>query len=148
LKISLSEEIQAPVKIVWGVIMNTADYPVWNTFVIACHSTFEVGSPIVMRVNLLPFITINQKETIFQNQTGNLLEYGINVPFGILSSSRQHILTPLDSNATRYESIFVLKGFLAPIVGFLLGSYLKKGFGDMTTGLVRHALQVNSRKEA
>jgi hypothetical protein len=141
-QIILSEEIKAPGSVVWSVLMNTEDYPKWNTFVVACDSTFEKGAPINMRVRLLPFLTMSQKETVLENREGELLEYGISIPFGILSSSRQHKLTPIDSTTTRYESIFCLRGLFSPLVGLLLGSQLKRGFGDMTRGVVSRSIEV------
>ena len=55
-EILLTEEIQAPPEVVWEVITNTAAYPQWNTFVVACESTFQVGDPIHMKVRVLPFM--------------------------------------------------------------------------------------------
>lgn len=58
------------------------------------------------------------------------------IPLGILSSSRRHILTPIDAGNTKYESVFRIKGLLAPVVKFLLGRQLSRGFTDMTEGIV------------
>ena len=143
-QIILKEEIPVPKQVVWDVICNTSDYPSWNTFVVACQSSFEVGSPIVMKVKVLPFMALHQKESIRQNIKGDLLEYGIKIPLGILSSSRQHVLKSVDANTTHYESIFILKGALSPIVSALLGGQLKKGFADMTSGIVMQAKKIHS----
>ncbi len=145
-QIILQEEIPVPKHVVWDVICNTDDYPIWNAFVVACDSTFEVGAPIVMQVKVLPFIAMRQKETILQNIPGELLEYGIKMPFGILASSRQHILTSIDENTTRYESVFILKGALSSTVSGLLGSQLKRGFNDMTNGIAMRAKKIHALK--
>jgi hypothetical protein len=145
-QIRQSEKIKSPQKVVWDVITHTEDYPDWNKFVVACDSTFEVGSAIKMKVRVLPFITLPQNETIFQNEEGTFLEYGIKIPGGILSSSRQHILTATGLNTTLYESVFILKGFLAPLVGYLLGSQLQRGFSDMTHGVAKRSLDVYTNK--
>jgi len=144
-EIILSEQIAAPKDTVWEVISDTSKYPEWNTFVVKCESSFEVGSPIKMRVRVLPFFAMPQKETILQNQPGDFLEYGINVP-GLLKSSRQHRLTVINDNLTRYDSVFMLKGILAPVVGFLLGNQLKRGFNDMTRGVVDRALSLQKNR--
>lgn len=146
MQILLEAEIPAPKNVVWDVICNTRDYPSWNTFVVACDSSFEVGSPIVMRVKVLPFIAMRQKESIRQNIKGERLEYGIKIPFGILSSSRQHILTSINATTTKYESVFILNGVLAPIVDILLGRQLKRGFSDMTNGIVMQAKKIHALK--
>ncbi len=145
-QIKLSEEINVPKDIVWGVISNTDDYPIWNKFVVECDSTFKVGSPIKMKVKVFPFMAMPQKETILKNKEYEFLEYGIKMPLGILTSSRQHILTSSGSETTKYESVFILKGLLAPLVGFLLGSQLNRGFSDMTSGVAARSLEVYANK--
>ena len=139
LSINFTREIKAPKQTVWDVITDTAAYAEWNPFVPSCKTSFAVGSPIVMKVCLLPSLTITQKETIQQNRPGEFLAYGINIPLSILSSTRQQILTAIDDNTTRYESVFILKGLLSPLVSLMLKTQLTRGFSEMTEGLVRRA---------
>jgi hypothetical protein len=145
-QIRLSKVIETPKKVVWDVLSNTKDYPIWNKFVVACDSTFQVGAPIKMKVKVLPFMAMPQKETILQNREEEFLEYGIRIPMGILSSYRQHILTATDADTTQYESVFILKGLLAPLVGLLLGPLLKRGFGDMTDGVASRSVELYTSK--
>ena len=77
---------------------------------------------------------------------GEFLEYGINISPGILSSSRKHILTETGTNTTNYKSVFVLKGWLSPLVGFLVGSQLRRGFNDMTSGIAERAEDIYASK--
>ena len=102
-QIHLTQEIEAPKSIVWDVITDLDSYPSWNKFVVTCRSTLEVGSAIDMKVKLLPFMAINQKETILANDEGEFLEYGVNMPLGMLFSSRKHILTETGTNSTAYK---------------------------------------------
>lgn len=139
LTITFTREIQAPRQVVWNVITDTASYAQWNPFVTACESSFAIGSPIVMKVRLLPSLTITQKETIQQHRPGEFLAYGINIPPSILSSTRQQILTAIDENTTRYESVFILQGLLSSLVSLMLKKHLTKGFNEMTDGLVARA---------
>ena len=141
-QIHLTEEIEVPKNIVWDVITDLDDYPSWNKFVVTCRSTLEVGSAIDMKVKLFPFMEITQKETILANDEGELLEYGVNMPLGMLFSSRKHILTEMGTNSTNYKSVFVLKGWLSPVVGFLVGSQLKRGFREMTSGIAERAQDI------
>ena len=138
-EIVLKEKINAPSSVVWGVITNTDDYPLWNSFVVACESSFKVGEPIIMQVRLAPSKVRRQRETISQNKEAELLEYITRAPLGMLSSWRRHLLTPIDSNTTMYESVFILKGLFSPLVKRLVGAQLQKGFSDMTRGLVERA---------
>ncbi|MDP4652195.1 MAG: SRPBCC domain-containing protein [Haliea sp.] len=147
-QIQLSEEINAPKDVVWDVITNTQYYSLWNPFVVACESTFEVGAPIHMQVRVMPSKVRPQTETIFQNIEGELLEYGINAPLGALSSIRQHKLTSTDSGSTKYESVFRLKGWFSPVVGLFLGAQLNRGFNDMTAGIVSRSLEVYANKKS
>lgn len=137
--IEQTEHIKAPREVVWDVITRTEEYPVWNKFIIECRSTFAVGSPIAMRVRVLPRRPMRQTEKILSCNPGEYLDYGMKIPLGILSSSRRHILTRIDADNTKYESMFRLKGLLAPVVRFLLGRQLRRGFTDMTEGIAARA---------
>jgi len=134
-EILLKEAINADKATVWQVISDTDHYKAWNPFVVKCRSSFEVGSPIIMHVNVFPGFAMRQKETILANRPGEYIEYGIKIPLNILSSSRQHIIKSTSDSSCRYDSIFRLEGLLAPVVGFLLGNRLRKGFIGMTMGI-------------
>lgn len=133
--IILQEEINAPADLLWQVITDTTQYPKWNPFVTACESSFDVGSPIIMHVQLTPRFNLKQKETIQANINGEHLAYGVNIP-GLLNSSRRHIIRPIDSQRCHYESYFRLQGILAPVVRFFMAKHLQKGFSAMTSSLV------------
>ena len=146
LEIRFTKEIEAPCNIVWSVITNAHEYAEWNEFVTSCRSSFEVGSPIKMKVRVLPFFSMPQQETIRRCEDGCLIEYGFCKPLGMLSSSRHHILTSTGEAKTRYESVLVLKGWLAPIVRLMLGRQLRRGFGDMTEGIACRSEQIYKRQ--
>ena len=131
--------IDVPEEVVWRVVTDVDAYPEWNTFTVGCRTTWEVGTPIVMKVRLLPRLTIRQRETVRAHEDGRLIEYGIDLPMGLLRSSRRHVLTPVGAGTTRYDSEFVLEGRLAPLVDRLLGARLRQGFDDMTAGIARRA---------
>lgn len=136
--INLSRTINAPRKAVWDVITNTECYAEWNKFVVACDTTFEPATPIRMKVKLLPF-TINQKETIWNCREEELIDYRTKQPLKMLSSIRQHKLEVINESMTRYHSLFELKGWLSPIVKLFLGKQLRRGFTDMTDGVVQRS---------
>ncbi len=133
-EIELKESIGADKATVWKTINDLEQYSSWNPFVVKCQSTLDIGAPIIMWVKLIPGITLRQKETIFNKREGEFLEYGIRVPL-LLKSSRQHIIRATSDSSCRYDSIFRLKGPLAPVVGGLLGKRLRAGFNGMTLGV-------------
>lgn len=147
LTIALSEEIAAPAQVVWEVITNLDDYPHWNTFVVACESTLEVGTPIIMQVRLGSSAPRRQTETVQQHLPGELLAYGMKAPLRLLWSKRQHRLTALATNAVHYESLFELRGPLSPLVATLLGTQLRRGFAEMTRGIARRAEAIHEQRK-
>jgi hypothetical protein len=132
--------VAAPAATVWSVIVDLDRYPEWNPFVVACRSTLAVGSPIAMRVRLLPFVAQPQRETVFEHRPGAYLRYGIRpLPFGALASSRSHAVEPVDATHARYLSRFELTGRLAPLVEVLLGARLRAEFDAMSAKLAERA---------
>ncbi len=122
------------------MIVDLDRYPEWNPFVVECRSSLAVGSPIAMRVRVLPFVAQPQRETVFEHRPGTYLRYGIGpLPFGALASSRSHAVEPVDATRARYVSRFALTGRLAPAVALLLGARLRAGFDAMSAALVRRA---------
>jgi len=122
------------------VITDLPRYPEWNPFVVACRSTLAPGSPIVMRVRVLPFVAQPQTETIFEHVPGRRLSYGLaGLPLGALASRRSHEVESLADDRARYVSRFELSGWLAPLVQTLLGGRLTAGFTAMSRALVARA---------
>lgn len=140
LTIAETRDVAAPAARVWSVITDLARYPEWNPFVVVCRSTLEPGTPIVMRVRVLPWLAQPQRETIFEHVPGRRLTYGVPpLPFGALASRRSHEVVETAADRCRYVSHFELTGWLVPIVSTLLGERLQKGFTAMTAALVRRA---------
>ena len=133
-------EAAAPAATVWDVVTDLARYPEWNPFVVACRSTLVPGSPIVMRVRVVPFVAQPQTETILEHVPGRRLSYGLaGVPLGALASRRSHEVEPLADDRARYVSRFELRGWLAPLVQALLGRRLTTGFTAMSHAIVARA---------
>lgn len=130
-KILLKEAVDADKATVWTTINDLNKYPQWNPFVVKCISTLEVGAPIVMYLRLTPGMTLRQKETVLAKRDGEFLEHGVTLPY-LFKSSRQHIITATSGSTCRYESIFTLEGPLAPLINFLLKSWLRKSFLSMS----------------
>lgn len=144
--INYEHSIAASQETVWEVISDLKSYGEWNPFVVACESSMQVGSPIVMKVNLFPPIPMRQKETIQGYRDGEYLSYGIKLPLGALSSTRQHCLSKDDNGATRYESLFELKGWMSPLVKFMMSKRMAKGFDGMSRGIKQRAELLEQQK--
>ncbi|MFT5575198.1 MAG: hypothetical protein ACI89D_000713 [Bermanella sp.] len=140
LTIEFEHLIDAPSALVWKVLSDQQAYPEWNPFVVKSESTFKVGDPIVMRVKVLPFFAQPQTEFIMEHEPEALLSYGIKGdPLGALKSFRSHRLSALPEGGSRYQSFFQLSGWLAPVVGVLLGRNLRRGFREMSQALADRA---------
>lgn len=130
IKIDNEFTVEAKAAEVWDVITQVDKYGDWNSFVSKCESSLKVGEPIKMRVHLLPF-PITQKETILEHRQGEILDYGIQLPFNLLKSSRKHTVQTIDDTQVRYRSQFCLEGVLSPLVALFMAAKLKQGFGRM-----------------
>lgn len=139
-RITETLDVAAPAATVWTVITDLARYPEWNPFVVACRSTLEPGSPIDMRVRVLPFVAQPQRETIFEHEPGRLLSYGLApMPLGALASRRSHAVESVAPERARYVSDFRLDGWLAPVVQGLFGRRLAAGFAAMSAAIKTRA---------
>ncbi|QLY28025.1 SRPBCC domain-containing protein [Nocardia huaxiensis] len=138
--IDITVDIDAPAELVWQVLTDVDKYGEWNPFVPACATTLEPGTPIDMQVVLIGSTPRAQREYIRSCTPGHEFSYSMKpAPLGLLRSHRSHTITDLGDGRTRYESHFQLEGPVAPIVGGLLGSALRRGFGGMTAGVKQRA---------
>jgi hypothetical protein len=139
-RITETLEVAAPAATVWTVITDLDRYPEWNPFVVACRSTLQPGSPIDMRVRVLPFVAQPQRETIFEHEPGRRLSYGLAPkPLGALASHRSHTVEAAGPERARYVPDFRLDGWLAPVVQGLLGRRLSAGFAAMSAAIKARA---------
>lgn len=129
--------VNASPESVWAVINDIAKYSEWNPFVVGCDSTMKPGDPIVMKVCVIPGFPMKQVEKVFENEPGEVLSYGIGLPFGMLSSYRSHRVVPTGDGCCEYQSHFELKGWLSGLVKLMTGRNLRKGFTGMSEGIAR-----------
>lgn len=140
MKIEHKVHLDTAAENVWSVIYTMENYPKWNPFVKQCESSLCVGDPIKMKVQLLPYILLPQKETIQSHKPNEVLSYGIALPFSILNSHREHKVLKVTDNKSVYVSTFSLSGWFAPVVDMLLGRQLNKGFAAMTAALAKESV--------
>jgi hypothetical protein len=146
LRIEQTLDVEAPPEVVWQVITDLPRYGEWNPFVVACRSSLVVGDPIVMRVHVFAAFAQTQRETVLEHVPGTRLCYGIaGAALGSLKSRRCHDVEALEDGRTRYRSRFALDGWMAPMVGALLGARLERGFAAMSAAVVARATGVVCR---
>ncbi len=135
--------INAKASEIWDVITQVDKYGDWNSFVSECECNMVVGDAIKMKVHLLPF-PINQKETVLEYEPGVIFNYGVNLPFNLLKSTRKHTVETIDENQVRYRSEFRLQGLLSPIVSAFMSSKLQQGFNRMSDEMKAEVLRRQS----
>ena len=129
-------EIDAPADAVWRVLTDFEHYTRWNPLAVRCSSTLVPGEPIDMLVRLGPSRFRRQREWVRTHTPGREFSYTMKpVPLGALRSLRSQELADLEANRTRYTAHFEVRGWLAPLVRFLFGRTLRRGFDGVANGL-------------
>lgn len=129
-------DVAAPADRVWTVVADLPRYSEWNPFVVAARSSLAVGSPIVLRVRLIPGFVLTQREVVTECVRGLRLCYGIRpLPAGLLRSRRCQEVCAAGGGHSRYTSEFELSGALASGVRTLLGARLEAGFAAAARAL-------------
>ena len=145
LKLVYDHHITAPVNVVWEVITGFGDYGEWNSFTPACDAELQPGAPITMTVKLGRRV-IRQTESVSEVVPQSLFEYRMKPLGPFLRSYRQHRITATGPNDTQYQSVFVLYGWLSPIVGWLMAKDLAAGFERMSGELKKRAESVAAKR--
>ena len=142
-----SVEIDAPLDQVWEVVVDLERYGEWNPFCVGAESSLEVGSPIHMKVRLIPGITQSQTETVFEYKPNERFGYGLPGSFfGAMKSRRFHIVEKIDGGRTRYTSDFKMQGWLSWLVILLLGGRLRAGFAANIASLKARAEELGRKR--
>ena len=148
---SASASIDAPLDLVWQVMLDTASYGEWNPFVfrVECPSPAEVGVPIKLHVRWANGRTTTSPERItrlehplHEDGLGSArlsYEYeGLPHRLGLVHSVRHQWLSQEDGMPTLYETRQDLTG---PMVRFA-------GPARIIDGFERHAQGLKARAEA
>lgn len=146
-----SVSIDAPLDLVWEVMLDTAAYGAWNPFVyqVECPSPAKVGDPITLHVRWANGRTTTSPERITiieppREEAGTrtaLLAYefeGWPHRLGLVHSVRHQRLTQAVGGPTTYDTVQDLTG---PMVRFA-------GPVRITDGFERHAAGLKQRAES
>jgi hypothetical protein len=131
-----SVEIHASVDTVWRILVDLDNYHTWNRFTPKVETTLEVGSPVLLHVQMTPKKMLKQKEWVRVVKPRSELTWGMTMGHPIfLAARRSQTLTPLDEFTTRYQTVDRMSGILVPLVMLLYGKKIKRGFDAVAEGL-------------
>ena len=145
-------DIDAPIDVVWGVMLDTASYAEWNPFVVQadCPSPPKPGDPILLHVRWANGRQITSPERITvvepptETESGALkatLKYvyeGWPSKLKLLSGTRVQRLTQVPGGPTSYDTV---EEFGGPLVRLAGPKRVEDGFR-------RHAEALKRRAEA
>jgi hypothetical protein len=146
-----SATIDAPLELVWEVMLDTAAYGEWNPFVFRaeCPSPPRVGDPIVLHVRWATGRTTRSPERVSAVEppmtdaagvTSARLSYvyeGLPARLGLVRGTRHQWLRQEPGGPTSYDTV---EEFSGPLVGFA-------GPGRVAEGFRRHAAGLKQRAE-
>jgi hypothetical protein len=143
-------EIDAPLELVWEVMLDTGSYAEWNPFVERAETATpaEVGNPIVLHVRWANGRTTRSPERISAIEppaaadgvTTALLSYvfeGWPARLGLVRGTRHQRLSQQPGGPTTYDTV---EEFSGPLVRFA-------GPGRVADGFRRHAEGLKARAE-
>jgi len=148
---SASAEIDAPLDLVWDVMLDTPAYGQWNPFLfrLECPPSPDVGDAIVLHVRWADGSTTRSPERItvverpatdpdgVRRATLAYVYEGIPAKLGLVRGTRYQRLTQAPDGPTTYATVEVFSG---PLVRFA-------GPGRVAEGFARHAAGLRARAE-
>lgn len=149
---SASVEIDAPIEVVWRVMVETESYAAWNPFVVRAETASPpaVGNPIVLHVAWADGRRSRSPERITALEPPTVGEDGVGAAYlayvyegwparlGLVRGVRHQRLTQRRGGPTRYETV---EEFSGPLVGLA-------GPARVADGFRRHAAALKARAEA
>jgi hypothetical protein len=125
-----SVSIEAPLDLVWEVMLDTASYAEWNPFVVRaeCPTPPQVGDPIVLHVRWPNGRGTRSPERISileppyddhgtRRATLAYVFEGWPARLGLVRGTRFQRLSQVEGGPTRYETVEEFSGPLVPLAG-------------------------------
>lgn len=155
--------IAAPLELVWRVLTDFEYYPEWNRFCPSIEARLELGSPVVMKVDLgqglqdqTEYITCVVPPGKASSGTGSGEEAGAakitwsmeNRPGDPIHADRTQLLEPVDAEHCTYVTYDVFSGEAAEQMVEMLGEQVKSGFNLCARNLKQRAESLYAAEQA
>lgn len=154
-----STEIDAPLALVWDVMLDTGRYGEWNPFVVRAETATpaQVGNPIVLHVvwangrgtrSPERITALEGPTTATDGTTTATMSYvfeGWPAKLGLVHGVRHQRLTQRPGGPTRYDTV---EEFSGPLVRLAGPARVADGFRRHAEGLKQRAEQLASRRPA
>lgn len=137
--VQANSTINVPLAQVWSVLTDLERYAEWNTFVPFMQSPLQVGSLLIMGVQLNRHIRFKMRETVTGVEPQHQLSWKTRLPAWYLYSERIQTILSLDTDTTYYVTRETFTGLMAPFLQLLLGKYLQREFESLALHLKRRA---------
>lgn len=137
--VQANSTIDAPIEHVWSVLVDLAHYAEWNTFVPLMQSSLQVGSSLIMGVQLHKKLRIKMLVTVTLVEPQHQLAWKARLPTWYLCSERFQTIVPLDADTTQYSTHETFTGLMAPLLQGMLGNYLQRKFDGLAHNLKMRA---------
>jgi hypothetical protein len=138
-KYKASSDMNVEIQTVWDILVDQNEYHSWNPFTPVIETDWEIGSKVMLTVNMKPGQTpILQTEFLTKLNPPNDLAWGMNWG-GFLKAERIQQLTELADGKTLYVTEDVISGILTPIVHMMYGKYIQRGFEQIAIALKKYA---------
>lgn len=132
--------INAPIKLVWDILLDFENYEAWNGFCpTAINHSLELGSPIDMMVDLGQGLS-QQVEYISKVEPERCIAWSMeNKPEDPIHAVRSQHLKPIDDNTCTYISIDEFSGPQAASMMPHFAPAVEAGFNRCAYDLKAHA---------
>ena len=129
---SVSVDIQADPKTIWGLLTNAGNYPKWNSTVISIDGKIALGEKIQLKSYLDP-------KRVFK-LTVRELEQDKRLVWGDAMGKREYLLTPISIGQTKFSMVEKIGGPFFPLFAKMIPPF------DESFDIFAHDLKTESEK--
>lgn len=132
--------INAPIQVVWNILLNFEAYPSWNPFITRIHGQATLGA------TLETTLINNGKENHFKPQITTLdpyqsFEWLGKLPLGMFNGKHYFRLEKIDDQTTQLIHGEQFSGWLASLILYFIKAETVRGFEAMNKALKNRAEQ-------
>ncbi|MCG8668396.1 MAG: SRPBCC domain-containing protein [Pseudomonadales bacterium] len=133
-------EINAPIELVWDILLDFDRYPDWNPFTYRVETDLVIGNKVDLYVKLPKRGQRLQTEYVREVSPYQRLSWGMTMGAEfLLTALREQILNPISASCCTYQSTDAFAGMLTPVVKLLFQNSIKDGFNAMAYALKERA---------